>query len=106
MDRPLTRRRVDHFGAGRDPRRRDPGAAYHDRDNLVRRGAYAAMVVAPCIVHCRNRSDGRTRSSSEEFIPLPGNLDLPALDPGYGTGIANIMRGDRSIARRCAPSSA
>src|SRR5437667_2929149 len=64
------------------------------------------MVVAPRTVHRRNRSDGWPRSSSSKFVSIPGNLDLAALDSGYGSGIVNMVRRGRSNARHCAPSSA
>src|SRR2546423_3884126 len=99
-------RRLDRIGAKRDPWWRDRGAVYRDSNNVVCRGACDAMVVAPRLVHHWNRGDGWPRSSSEEFVSLPGDLDLAALDSGYGSGIANIVCGGRSNARHCAPTSA
>src|SRR5438876_9313273 len=97
---------MDRVGAERDSRRRDLGAAYRDSSNVVCRGACAAVVIATRVVHCWNRGYGWARSSSSEFVSLPGALDLAALDSGYVSGIANIVSGGRSIARHCAPSSA
>ena len=51
------------------------------------------MVVAAYLVHRRARGDGRVGASSTQFVSVPGDLDVAALDTRYGAGIANAIGG-------------
>src|SRR4030095_1741969 len=97
---------MDRVSAERNPRRRDFGAVYRDSGNVVCRGTRAAVVVATRVVHCWDRGDGGARSSSAEFVSIPGDLDVAALDSRYGVGLADTARGADSNERRCARSFA
>jgi len=84
--------RVDCVGAERNSRWCDPGAVYRDSGDVMCRGACAAVVVATRIVHCWPRGNGWHRSSSPEFVSLPGDLDIPALDSRHGLGRKHRVR--------------
>src|SRR6516164_1354968 len=101
----MARRRVDRFGAERNPRRCNTGAFYRDSNNVICRSACAAMVVAPRIVHYWNCGDGRYRSSSAQLISLPGDLDFAALDPCYRTSLPDTVGRVDSNERRDASIS-
>ena len=45
-------------------------------------------------------------SSPAEFVSLPGDLDIAALDTRYGAGVANTVGGVGSHDWDCAPISA
>src|SRR5207247_5403686 len=102
VDRSLVVRRVDCVGAGWNPQRRNADAAYRDGRHAVRGVSRATMVVATCVVHCWNRGYGWARSSSAEFVSLPSDLDVAALDSRDRASFANTECRADSQARCCA----
>src|SRR6516225_9794158 len=98
-------RRLDRFGAKRNPRRYDRGAFYRDSNNVVCRNACVAMGLAARFVHYWNCGDGWYRSSSAQLISLPGDLDVAALDPCYRVSIADTVGRIDSNERRDPPIS-
>src|SRR5215469_16543914 len=84
-------RRVGRVGAERNPRRRNLGAVYCDGGNVVCGGAFVMVVVASRVVHYWNCGDGRYCASSTEFVSLPGDLDITALDPCYRISVPDTV---------------
>ena len=106
MDRSLVVRRVDRLGAGWNPQRRNAGAPYRDGRHAVRGTAHATMVIATRIVHCWNRGDGWSRSSSSKFVSLSCDLDVAALDSCHRARLADAVRRAKSNQRHRAWISA
>src|SRR4030095_10523894 len=76
----------------------------HHGNHIGRRTAHATMVVAAHLVHRWARSDGGVCASAAEFVSIPGDLDVAALDSRYGVGLADTARGADSNERRRARS--
>ena len=51
------------------------------------------MVLATRAVNHWTRGDGGAGTSAAEFISVPGDLDVAALDSRYGIGLADAARG-------------
>src|SRR5262249_10421382 len=97
---------MDRISRGWNPRRRTASAPCDYGNHLVYGTAHTAMVLGTRAVHYWTRGNGGVGASAAEFISIPRDLDIAALDPCYGTGVANTVCGVSSNGGHRSPIAA